>query len=97
MPKSHHGLRTSPSFTRPSLLTEIDTLFSQTLSSILNVNLNQTQISQISLRVKLGGFGISSSVNIAPSAFLLSLHHLAADPICKLISSDWTLPDKEVY
>ena len=95
MPKLLHSLRTSPSFTRPALLTEIDTLFSQTLSSILNVSLNQPQVSQISLPVKLGGFGIISSVNIAPSAFLSSLH--AADPICKLISPDWNLPDKEIY
>ena len=95
MPKLLHTLRTSPSFTRPDLLSEIDAAFSQTLSSILNVNLNPPQISQVSLPVKLGGFGIPSSLNIAPSAFLSSLH--AANPTCLAISSEWCLESNTLH
>ena len=89
MPKLLHTLRTSPSFTRIDLLKEIDSAFSQTLSSVLNTNLNPSQITQVSLPVKFGGFGIVSSVHIASSAFLSSLH--AADPTCRLISPKWNL------
>ena len=67
----------------------IDSAFSQTLSSVLNTNLNPSQITQVSLPVKFGGFGIVSSVHIASSAFLSSLH--AADPTCRLISPKWNL------
>jgi hypothetical protein len=95
MPKLLHTLRTSPSFTRSALLMEIDSAFLRTFSSILNVNLSPSQASQVSLPVKLGGFGIASSVNIASSAFLSSLH--AADPICQLISPEWNLPDITTY
>ena len=95
MPKLLHTLRTSPSFTRTALLKEIDSAFSQSLSSILNVNFNPSQIAQASLPVKLGGFGIVSSVDIASSAFLSSLH--AADPICRLISPEWSLLDIATY
>lgn len=95
MPKLLHTLRTSPAFTRPDLLSEIDALFSQTLSSVLNVNLTPPQISQVSLPVKLGGFGIPSSLNIAPSAFLSSLH--AANPTCVAISPEWCLEDNTSY
>jgi len=95
MPKLLHSLRTSPSFTRPDLLSDIDSTFMGTLSSILNVNLGNTETAQASLPVKLGGLGIISVLTIAPSAYLSSSH--AADPICQCISREWQLTTNSTY
>ena len=95
IPKLLHSLRTSPSFQRCDLLSEIDDAIFRSVSSILNVNLSETQRSQISLPTKLGGFGIFSAVAIAPSAFLSSLH--AADITSRAISSFWSLEENSLH
>ena len=89
MPKLLHTLRTSPSFTRPDLLREIDNSVTNSLSAILNVKLDGSKTSQISLPTKLGGFGVCSAEFLAASAFLASLH--AADATCQVISETWDL------
>ena len=95
MPKLLHSLRTSPSYIRPDLLSDIDSTFMRTLSSILNVKLGDTQTAQASLPVKLGGLGIISVVTIASPAFLSSSH--AADPMCQSISREWQLTSNTTY
>ena len=71
IPKLLYTIRSSPSFLSPSLQSYDETLRS-ILSDITNINLNETAWTQASLPVKSGGLGISSSVQLAPSAFLAS-------------------------
>ena len=73
IPKLTFLLRTSPAFESP-LLREYDSLLCSLLSSLLNVNLDYCDASwtQASLPVRMGGLGIRSAVQLAPSCFLLS-------------------------
>ena len=95
IPKLLHTLRTSPSFQNSRLLSEIDSKVLQTVSSILNIKLEEEQKIQISLPTKFGGFGIVSANFIASSAFVSSLH--AADPTCRAICSEWCLQRNTSY
>jgi hypothetical protein len=95
VPKLLHTLRTSTSFERPDLLQDIDTAILKSVSSILNVRLDISQKSQVTLPTKLGGLGIVSAGFVASSAFLSSTH--AADPVCRAISSDWCLANNISY
>ena len=49
-----------------------DALLRETLSSTLNVNLNDDRWLQASLPVRWGGIGVREAVLLAPSAFLAS-------------------------
>ena len=73
IPKLTFLLRTSPAFESP-LLREYDSLLCSLLSSLLNVNLDYSDASwtQASLPVRMGGLGIRSAVQLAPSCFLSS-------------------------
>jgi len=53
-------------------LTQFDSILRNGLSTILNVNLSDTQWLQASLPVSNGGLGIRSARMLAPSAFLAS-------------------------
>ena len=71
MPKLLYFFRTSDCSDNP-LLTTFDSTLKQGLSSILNVDLNESQWLQATLPVRRGGLGIRSARMLAPSAFLAS-------------------------
>ena len=68
-----HTLRSSPCFASPRL-DSIDDQFRQCVRSAFNVNLTDSQWSQACLPVRKGGLGIRSTAQLAPSAFLASIH-----------------------
>ena len=70
IPKLPYIIRSSPSFLSPSLQRD-DEILRGIVSDITNINLDETIWTQASLPVNLGGLGIRSSVQLAPSAFLL--------------------------
>ena len=72
-PKLLYTLRSSPCFDHPALLI-YDTKLRECLSMITNICLSDSQWSQASLPVKMGGLGIRQTSQIAPSAFLSSVH-----------------------
>ena len=73
IPKLLYTLRTSPCFRSPELKV-YDDLLKAITSKITNVQFheNDPAWTQASLPVKLGGLGIRSAVQLAPSAFLAS-------------------------
>jgi hypothetical protein len=71
MPKLLHLLRTTDCSDNP-LLARFDETLRTGLSTILNVDLSDTQWLQASLPVRDGGLGIRSAQMLAPSAFLAS-------------------------
>ena len=54
------------------LLSAFDDVLRRGLSKILNVDLNDSQWTQASLLVQMGGLGVRSASMLAPSAFLAS-------------------------
>lgn len=68
-PKLNHVLRSSPCTNHPSLVV-IDQLLKECISKVTNSHLSDSQWLQASLSVRAGGLGISSVVQLAPSAFL---------------------------
>ena len=84
LPKVLYNLRTAPCFLSP-VLQEYDELLKSTLSGITNIHFQDDDPTwtQATLPVKLGGLGIRSAVQLAPSAFLASaaassdlVHHI---------------------
>ena len=84
LPKLLYNLRTAPCFLSP-VLQEYDELLKSTLSGITNIHFQDDDPTwtQATLPVKLGGLGIRSAVQLAPSAFLASaaassdlVHHI---------------------
>ena len=75
LPKLQYILRTAPCFKSSSLMSYDDCLC-EILSGVTNTPLesNSAAWSQATLPVKLGGLGIRSAAEIAPSAFLASCH-----------------------
>ena len=71
IPKLMYILRTADCCDN-ELLTQLDNIVSEGLSTILNCELSGNQIFQASLPVKTGGLGFRSSSSLAPSAFLAS-------------------------
>jgi len=73
IPKLLYTLRTSPSFLSPALATYDESLKS-IVSSITNINFADGDPAwlQASLPVGVGGLGLRSAVQLAPSAFLAS-------------------------
>ena len=84
MPKLIYFLRTSNCCDNPLLTTFASTL-KQGLSSVLNVDLTESQWLQASLPVRHGGLGIRSVQMLAPSAFwhLLHLCATSSSPSCQ--------------
>ena len=64
-------LRTSPCAGNP-LLSKFDNILRRGLSKILNVDLTDSQWTQASLPIQVGGLGVRSACTLAPSAFLAS-------------------------
>jgi hypothetical protein len=71
IPKLMYLLRTAPCFLCPEL-DQYDKVVRDSLSTLLNIALNDEHWSQASLPVWAGGLGIRSAVGLAPSAFLAS-------------------------
>ena len=73
LPKMMHVLRTAPCFLS-SGLTDYDDLVRSILSSIVNINFQENDLTwtQATPPVKCGGLGIQSTVQLAPSTFLAS-------------------------
>ena len=73
IPKLLYVLRTSPCF-RSTTLQTYDDCLRGILGSVTNVHLGPSSSawSQATLPVKLGGLGVRSAVEVAPSAFLAS-------------------------
>ena len=72
IPKVLYYLRTSECFRENALLKNYDTLINRMLETITNVSMDQNSLSQARLPDNLGGLGIPSAVDLAPSAFLAS-------------------------
>ena len=70
-PRLMHTLRSSPSFGHPLLL-EFDATLKECLCSVVNIDLTDSQWTQASLPVSMGGLGIRLASHLAPSAFLAS-------------------------
>ena len=73
LPKLLYNLRTSPCFLSPALQ-EYDNLLKSIVSGITNIHFGEDCPTwlQATLPVKMGGLGIRSAVQLAPSAFLAS-------------------------
>ena len=74
LPRLHYPLRTAPCFLS-NVLTKYDDTLRETLSIVTNTRLAAEDPAwiQATLPVKLGGLGIRSAVQIAPSAYLASV------------------------
>ena len=72
IPKFLHILRTSPAFTQPGLLQDMDSLTAGALSKLLNVDITSKTWQQMTLPTKYGGLGIPSIKFVATSAFIAS-------------------------
>ena len=73
IPKLLYLLRTSSCFLSTTLQCCDDELW-KILCSIMNICLSEAAWTQATLPVRLGGLGIRSAVQLAPSAFLASVH-----------------------
>jgi len=78
IPRLQYLLRCSPVFASPGRW-ELDDIIKETLSSILNTQLDEDIWTQASLPVRWGGLGVRNVSSLAMSAFLSSLH--ATEPL----------------
>ena len=72
IPKLLYILKTAPCSSSPELAA-YDGLLRDTLTNLLNVDLNDNRWMQATLPVGEGGLGVRSAVGLAPSAFLASV------------------------
>jgi len=86
IPRLVYLLRTSPCSTSAET-THLDEVIKSALSSLLNVKLGEETWAQASLPVRWGGIGVRSTVDLAPSAFLSSMH--AASSLMQLLLPTW--------
>ena len=93
LPKLLYSLRTAPCFLSP-VQKDYDDVLRSTLSAITNIHfgVDDPSWTQATLPVKMGGLGIRSAVQLAPSAFLASaaatsdLVHLIVPPYLQSLS-----------
>lgn len=76
-PKFQHLLRTSPTFIRSSLLSEIDDFYRQTLVAITNNKISDVSWNQASLPLSLAGLGIRKLTDLAEPAYFSSVYQSA--------------------
>ena len=81
VPRLLYLLRTAP-------CTRLDDIIKGALTSICNIKLDVDSWAQASLLVRWGGIGVRSTVDLAPSAFLSSLH--ASSPTIQVLLPSWT-------
>ncbi len=72
IPKLLYILRTAPCSERSDLLQGYDAILRKALEGLSNVSVNDAAWQQASLPVSMGGIGISSATQLAPSAYLAS-------------------------
>ena len=73
IPKLLFFLRSAPLYESESL-DDFDNILKRGLGNILNIDMDEKKWHQASLPVKLGGLGVRSVKNIAPSAFISSFY-----------------------
>ncbi|KAJ8722193.1 hypothetical protein PYW08_004595 [Mythimna loreyi] len=73
-PKFTYSLRSSHLWKYPQLLEKVDQIIRNTLSSILNVALDDRAWQQATLPIRLGGLGVRKISSISLPAFLSSVH-----------------------
>ena len=78
IPKLLYLLRSAPCFSSPSLM-EYDSVLMSVLGDVTNTLLDTNSAAwlQASLPVRLGGLGVRRAMDVAPSAFLSSVHATA--------------------
>ncbi|KAF2897475.1 hypothetical protein ILUMI_08705 [Ignelater luminosus] len=74
IPRLIYFLRCSPTWRKMSLLEKYDATLKSSLETILNISPSRDAWLQSSLTVKMGGFGIRHSVNMAIPCLLASLN-----------------------
>ena len=92
LPKLQYLLRTAPCF-KSSYLRTYDDCLCEILSSVTNTPLGSNSAAwlQATLPVKLGGLGIRSASEVAPSAFLAS-HHATSGLVSAILPPSFTSP-----
>ncbi|KAJ0181588.1 hypothetical protein K1T71_002310 [Dendrolimus kikuchii] len=93
-PNFTYVLRCSPLWRHSSILNNLDNIIRQTLTSILNISLDDRSWTQASLPIRLGGLGIRKISDVALPAFLSSVHS-TVDLIGNIINpslSDFEVP-----
>ena len=86
IPRLLYLLRTTPCSSSPGTIL-FDEVIRNALSSIANIKLDDDSWMQASLPVRWGGTGVRSVVDLAPSAFLSSIH--AASSFLETILPPW--------
>lgn len=87
VPKLLYLFRTSPTFNQADILTELDSLLRSTMESNMNTLLGDRSWKQLTMPVKLGGFGIPSPSQLSSPAYIasvLSTTHLVS-AICNQV------------
>ena len=72
IPRLTYSLRTAPCFDHPKLLEDYDSVLRSALKDVCNVHIDDSAWVQACLPVRVGGFGLNSTMQLAPSAFLAS-------------------------
>ncbi|KAJ8719299.1 hypothetical protein PYW08_011474 [Mythimna loreyi] len=73
-PKLTYFLRASHLWKHPHLLEKMDQIIRQTLSSILNVAMDDRAWAQATLPIRMGGLGVRKITSISLPAFISSVH-----------------------
>ena len=95
IPRLQYLLRTAPCCLCPESVL-LDEEVRRTLSSVLNLKLDDVSWAQASLPVRWGGIGVRKASVLAPSAFLASAH--AATPLAAvLLPGDRHLPSDRLF
>ncbi|XP_048001834.1 uncharacterized protein LOC125238542 [Leguminivora glycinivorella] len=74
VPKFTYILRGSHFWKHPSLISNLDNLVLETLTTIFNISFSERSWTQASLPIRLGGLGIRKISSVALPAFLASVH-----------------------
>ena len=94
MPRLLFKLISSPCYRQHSELTQLDETLRQAASTVCNVNLDDTGRKRSTHAVALGGFGLSSAVNVPSPAYASNL--CASRPLVSQILEDESGPTSEV-
>ena len=73
IPRLTYSLRTAPCFDHPKLLENYDSVLRSALKDVCNVHIDNSAWVQACLPVRVGGLGLNSTMQFAPSAFLASV------------------------
>ncbi|XP_061717664.1 uncharacterized protein LOC133525431 [Cydia pomonella] len=74
VPKFTYILRGSHFWKHPTLISNLDNLILETLTTVFNISFGERTWTQASLPVRLGGLGIRKISSVALPAFLASVH-----------------------